>query len=156
MKSTFLLGVFGLLVADRNACFAQCKETVSPSNNKKVHYHIVPLSGAKEYLTLTKTGEERVLNYHNDEFGQVYHVQMFTEIKFSSVKGNFSLYTTISSTDRSNWQSEFVLSTPVEPKELEKMKGTAQIEILLPDDKRVFKIDPKKNQLLHKAIACMH
>lgn len=155
MKFTFLLGVVGLLMADENKSFAQCKETVSPSNHKKVHYHIVQLSGPKEYLTLARTGEERILNYHNDEFGQVYHVQMFTEIKFSSVKGNFSLYTTINSTDRSNWQSEFVLSTPIEPKELEKMKGTVQIEILLPDDKRTFKVDAKKNQLLHKAIACM-
>jgi hypothetical protein len=155
-KFAFLLGVISLLMAGHNRCFAQCKETVSPSNHKKVHYHIVPLSGPKEYLTLVKTGEERILNYHNDEFGQVYHVQMFTEIRFASVKGNFSLYTTISSTDRSNWQSEFVLSTPIEPKELEKMKGTGQIEILLPDDKRIFKIDPQKNALLHKAIACMY
>ena len=156
MKPAFLLSVVGLLMADVSKSFAQCKETTSPSNHKIVHYHIVQLSGPKEYLTLAKTGEERILNYHNDEFGQVYHVQMFTEIKFSSVKGNFSLYTTISSTDRSNWQSEFVLSTPIEPKELEKMKGTVQIEILLPDDKRTFKVDAKKNQLLLKAIACMY
>ena len=156
MKFTFLLGVSSLLMVGINDCLAQCKETVDPSNHKKVHYHIVPLSGRKEYLTLSRTGEERILNYHNEDFGQVYHVQMFTEIRFSSVKGNFSLYTTISSTDRSNWQSEFVLSTPIEAKELEKMKGTAQIEILLPDDKRTFKIDARKNQVLFKAIACMY
>lgn len=156
MKFAFLLGIVGFLTTSKNQSFAQCMETISPSNNKKVHYHIVPLSGRKEYFTLVRTGEERILNYHNEEFGQVYHVQMFTEIRFSSMKGNFSLFTTISSTDRSNWQSEFVLSTPIEPKELEKMKGTGQIEILLPDDKRTFKIDSKKNQLLHKAIACMY
>lgn len=156
MKFTFLLGVLGLLTADKTRSFGQCKETISPSNHKKVHYHIVPLSGRKEYLTLTKTGEERILNYHNDEFGQVYHVHMFTEIKISSAKGNFSLYTTISSTDRSNWQSEFILSTPIEPKELEKMKGTMQIEVILPDEKRTYKVDSKKNHLLNKAIACMY
>ncbi|WP_353720329.1 hypothetical protein [Dyadobacter sp. 676] len=120
-----------------------------------MHYHSVRLSGPKEYLTLLKTGEERIFSYHNDEFNQVYHVLMFTEIRFSSVKGNFSLYATISSTDRSNWQREFVISSPVEPKDLEKMKGTVQIEVFLPDDKRIFRIDSRKNQLLQKAIACM-
>jgi hypothetical protein len=155
MKVTFLLGVGGLLMIGTNNGFGQCKETISPSNHKKVHYHMVPLSGPKEYLTFSKTGEERIFSYHNDEFGQVYHVQMFTEIRFLSSTGNFSLYSTISSTDRSNWQREFVLSSPLEPNVLEKMKGTVKIELLLPEEKRVFSIDSKKNQLLHKAIACM-
>lgn len=156
MKLTFLLGMVGLVMLGKTDCAAQCKETISPANHKKIHYHIVPLSGSKEYLTLSRTGEERILSYHNDEFEQVYHVQMFTEIKFSSVKGNFSIFSTINSTDRSNWERNFVLSSPIEPKELEKMKGTVQIVIYLPDDTRVFKIDTQKNQLLGKAIGCMH
>lgn len=156
MNVTFLLGVIGLLTVDGSECFGQCKETISPSNNQKVHYHSVPLAGAKEYITLSRTGEERIFSYHNDEFNQVYHVLMFTEIRFSSAKGNFSLYSTISSTDRSNWQREFVISSPLEQKDLEKMKGTLKIEVLLPDDRRIFTIDSRKNQLLQKAIACMH
>jgi hypothetical protein len=153
MNCAFLLGVAGLLIVAQNDCFSQCKEKISPANHQTVHYHTIPLSGKKEYLTLSRTGEERVLSYHNEQISLVYHVLMFTEMKFSSSKGNFSLYSTTS--DRSNWQPVFILSSPLTPKDLEKMKGTLKIEILLPEDTKVFTFTPAKNELLNEAIACM-
>jgi hypothetical protein len=152
MKFTFLLGVAGLLVTNRN-CFAQCKETISPSNHKKVHYHTIQLADEKEYLTLTRTGEERILSYHNERIGLVYYTQMFIEIRFSTPRERFSLYS--SANDRSNWQPIFVLASPITPKELEKMKASTKIEVLLPEDTKVFTLDARKNALLNKAIACM-
>lgn len=154
MKFTFLLGVAGLLIVAQNNCFSQCLEKISPANHQKVHYHKIPLSGKKEYLILSRTGEERILSYHNEQISLVYHVLMFTEIKFSSSKGNFSLYSTTS--DRSNWQPVFILSSPLTPSDLAKMKGTVKIEILLPEDTKVFTFDTQKNELLNKAIACMN
>lgn len=154
-KFHFLLGSVYLLFTGQPSLFAQCKEKISPSNRQKVHYHTVQLAGTKEYLTFSKTGQERIFSYNNDEFSQVYHVLTFTEIRFSSPGGHFSLFTTINSSDRSNWQREFVLSSPLEMKDLEKMKGTVKIEVMLPDERRVFTIDAKKNVLLNKALACM-
>ena len=154
MKFTFLLGVVGLLMADMNICFAQCKETISPSNNKKVHYHKIQLADKKEYLTLTRTGEERILSYHNERIGLVYYTQMFIEVRFSTPQGKFSLYT--AANDRSNWHPIFVLASPITPKELERMKAATKIEVLLPEDTKVFNLDAPKNALLNKAIACMY
>lgn len=154
MKFTFLLGMVGLLVAGRNHCFAQCRETISPSNHKKVHYHTIQLADKKEYLTLTRTGEERILSYHNEKIGLVYYTQMFIEIRFWAPPGHFSLYA--AANDRSNWHPIFVLASPITPKELERMKSATKIEILLPEDKKVFNLDAPKNALLNKAIACMY
>lgn len=153
MKFTFLLGVVGLLTAENYKCLAQCKETISPSNHKKVHYHTIQLADKKEYLTLTRTGEERILSYHNERIGLVYYTQMFIEIRFWTPQGQFSLYS--SANDRSNWQPIFVLAAPITPKELERMKAATKIEVLLPEDTKVFKLDNQKNALLNKAIACM-
>jgi len=154
MKFTFLLGVAGLLTIEKNNCFAQCKETISPSNHKKVHYHTIQLADKKEYLTLTRTGEERILSYHNERIGLVYYTQMFIEIRFWTPQGRFSLYS--AANDRSNWQPIFVLASPITPRELEKMKTATKIEVLLPEDKKVFNLDVGKNALLNKAIACMY
>lgn len=154
MKFAFLLGVVGLLMAGKDRCFAQCQETISPANHKKVHYHTIQLADKKEYLTLTRTGDERILSYHNERIGLVYYTQMFIEIRFWTPQGAFSLYT--AANDRSNWQPIFVLASPVTPKELEKMKTATKIEVLLPEDTKVFNLDTRKNVLLNKAIACMH
>ena len=154
MKFTFLLGMVGLVVAGKNTCFAQCKETVSPSNHKKVHYHTIQLADKKEYLTLTRTGDERILSYHNERIGLVYYTQMFIEIRFSTPQGKFSLFS--AANERSNWQPIFVLASPITPKELEKMKAATKIEVLLPEDKKVFNLDDQKNAVLNKAIACMY
>lgn len=154
MKFTFLLGVVGLLVTGRNSCFAQCKETINPSNHKKVHYHTIQLAGKKEYLTLTRTGDERILSYHNERIGLVYYTQMFIEIRFWTPQGKFSLYS--AANDRSNWHPIFTLASPITPKELEKMKTATKMEVLLPEDTKVFNLDARKNAVLNKAIACMH
>ncbi|MCF0069275.1 hypothetical protein LZD49_02250 [Dyadobacter sp. CY261] len=154
MKFTFLLGVVGLLVAGKGECMAQCKETISPSNHKKVHYHKIQLADKKEYLTLSRTGEEMVLSYHNERIGLVFYSEMFTEIRFWTPQGKFSLYSTAN--DRSNWQRIFILASPVTRKELDKMKTTTKIEVLLTEDTKVFSVDAQKNALLNKAIACMH
>lgn len=154
MKFTFLLAVVGLLTGQKSNCFAQCQETISPSNNKKVHYHTIQLADKKEYLTLTRTGDERILSYHNERIGLVYYTQMFIEVRFWTPQGKLSLYS--AANDRSNWQPIFVLAAPVTPKELEKMKTATKIEVLLPEDTKVFNLDIRKNELLNKAIACMH
>ncbi|WP_019943786.1 hypothetical protein [Dyadobacter beijingensis] len=154
MKFTFLLGVMGLLAVSENTCMAQCKETVSPSNHKKVHYHKIQLADKMEYLTLSRTGDEIVLSYHNERIGLVFYSQMFTEIRFWTPQGQFSLYSTAN--DRSNWQPIFILASPVTRKELEKMKATTKIEVLLTEDTKVFNVDAQKNVMLNKAIACMH
>lgn len=150
-KVFFLLGMAA--VSGLAETLGQCLEKISPSTHEKVHYHKVPLVGKKEYLTFSKTGDERIFSYHNDEFPLVYHVLMFTEIRFFSNRGAFSLYTTTA--DRSNWQRDFVLSSPLTPKDLEKMKDIIKIQVLLTDETRVFKLDKKKNEVLNKAIACM-
>lgn len=154
MKCTFMLGVVGLLAGGGSSCFAQCKEMISPSNHKKVHYHTIQLADKKEYLTLSRTGDERILSYHNERIGLVYYTQMFIEIRFWTPQGRFSLYS--AANDRSNWQPIFVLAAPVTPKELEKMKTVTKIEVMLPEDTKVFNVDAQKNALVNKAIACMH
>nr|WP_295922435.1 hypothetical protein [uncultured Dyadobacter sp.] len=149
---SLLLGVVAM--SGTAETLGQCLEKISPSTNQKVHYHKVPLVGKKEYLTFSKTGDELIFSYHNDEFPLVYHVLMFTEIRFFSNNGTFSLYTTTA--DRSNWQKAFVLSSPLTQKDLEKMKDIVKIQVLLTDETRVFSLDKKKNEVLVKAIACMH
>lgn len=153
MKWTFVLGVVGLLMAGRTECRAQCKEMISPSNHKKVHYHKIPLADKMEYLTLSRTGDEIILSYHNERIGLVFYSQMFTEIRFWTPQGKFSLYSTAN--DRSNWQPIFILASPVTNKELAKMKTTTKIEVLLTEDTKVFNVDARKNAMLNQAIACM-
>jgi hypothetical protein len=154
MKRTCLFGAIGLLLAMHADVFSQCKEKNSKSNNQKISYQDVPLSGVEEFLTLSKTGEEQIFSYQNDLIELVYHVQMFTEIKFTSAKGNFSLFTATS--DRTFWDQHFILSAPVTSRELEKMKGTSKIEIILPEDHKVYSFNTQKSQMLNKAIECVN
>ncbi len=154
MKRTCLFGAIGLLLALHADVFSQCKEKNSKSNNQKISYQDVPLSGAEEFLTLSKTGEEQIFSYQNDLIELVYHVQMFTEIKFTSTKGNFSLFTATS--DRTFWDQHFILSAPVTSRELEKMRGTTKIEIILPEDHKVYSFNAQKSQMLNKAIECVN
>jgi len=132
---------------------AQCKEKISRSNNQKIYYQDLTLSGAHEFITLSKTGEEKIFTYNNELIEIIFHVQMFTEIKFTSTKGNFSLFTTAS--NRTFWNQSFILSAPVTPEEIEKMKGTVKIEIILPEETKIYQIGSQKNQLLNKALQCI-
>lgn len=154
MKKACVFGIIGLLFACYADVFSQCKEKNSKSNNQKITYQDVPLSGIEEFLTLSKTGEEQIFSYQNDLIELVYHVQMFTEIKFTSDKGNFSLFTATS--DRTFWDQHFILSAPVTSKELEKMKGTTKIEIILPEDHKIYSFNAQKSQMLNKAIECVN
>ncbi|MCE7060179.1 hypothetical protein [Dyadobacter sp. CY343] len=137
-------------------CFSasgQCKEKISESNDQKVHYHEIPLKGKSEYLTLSRTGEERLFSYHNTDLDLVFHARMFTEIRFISNTGNFSLFTT--SSDRSRWFTAFTLTSPLTPKEILKMRGTEKIEIILPEEKRIFIVSASSNNLIRKALGCL-
>jgi hypothetical protein len=134
--------------------FGDCKEKRSESTRQMIRYQTIPLSGKHEYLTLSSSGDEKLFTYHNEKIDLVYHVQMFTEIKFTSAKGNFSLYTTTS--DRTRWNTCFTLSSPLSAKELEKMKGVSQIQIILPEEKKVFSLNAKKAELLYDALACLY
>jgi hypothetical protein len=132
----------------------QCKEKISESNYQKVHYHQIKLSDKGEYLTLSRTGNERLFAYNNEVWDLTYHVRMFTEIKFISGSGNFSLYTAKS--ERTPWQTCMTLSTPLTKKEIQLMKGTSRIEVILPEEKRVFVFNESGNKLLLKALACLY
>lgn len=94
-----------------------------------------------------------MFSYHNEDIDLVFHVQMFTEIRFFSSKGDFSLFTTTS--DRTRWNRCFTLSAPLTSRELEKMKGIFKIEIILPEDHKVFSFDTNKINMLEKAVACL-
>lgn len=153
MKRTCLFGTIGLLFACYGDVLSQCKEKNSKSNNQTITYQNIPLSGTNEFLTLSKTGEEQIFSYQNDLIELVYHVQMFTEIKFTSAKGNFSLFTATS--DRTFWDQHFILSAPITSRELEKMKGTTKIEIILPEDHKIYSLNAQKSQMLNKAIGCV-
>jgi hypothetical protein len=154
MKRIYLFGTIGLMLTSYADVFSQCKEKNSKSNDQKITYQDVPLAGVGEFVTLSKTGEEQIFSYQNDLIELVYHVQMFTEIKFTSAKGNFSLFTATS--DRTFWDQHFILSAPITSKELEKMKGTTKIEIILPEDHKTYSINPQKQQLLNRAIECVN
>ncbi|MCE6987923.1 hypothetical protein [Dyadobacter sp. CY323] len=136
-----------------NVSLAQCQEKLSESTKQKVHYHDIILSGKEEYLTFSGSGGEKIFSYHNEKIDLVYHVQMFTEVRFSSAKGQFSLYTTTS--DRTRWQRCFTLSAPLTARELEKMKDAYKIEIILPEDHKVFSLDTRKGKELNDALACL-
>lgn len=151
MKILYLSGF--LLVSVFQIAQAQCKEKISRSNKQKIYYQDVTLDGTKEFLTVSKTGEEKIFTYNNELIEIIFHVQMFTEIKFTSTKGNFSLFTTAS--NRTFWNQSFVLSAPVTPEEIEKMKGTVKIEILLPEETKIYQIGSQKNKLLNKALQCI-
>ena len=118
-----------------------------------MHYHDILLDENHEYLTFSRTGEESIFSYHNEEIDLVYHVQMFTEIKFTSPKGNFSLYLT--TTDRTRWQKCFTLSSPLTDKELSKIEAATKIEIILPEEKKIFTFDSAKNKEISRALACL-
>jgi hypothetical protein len=136
-----------------NIGLAQCKEKLSESTKQTVHYHDVLLSGKEEYLTLSSTGEEKIFSYHNEKIDLVYHVQMFTEVRFTSAEGHFSLYTTTS--DRTRWQRCFTLSAPLTARELNKMKNAYKVEIILPEDHKTFSLNPKQGKQLNEALACL-
>ncbi|MCF2494488.1 MULTISPECIES: hypothetical protein [Dyadobacter] len=153
MKVIALLGVIGLVFASQSVCYAQCLTKVSRSTNKTEYYQVVQLVDKKEYLSLSRTGEEKIFTYHNEEVELIFHVQMFTEIRFTTKSGTFSLFTTTS--DRNFWNKSFMLSSPVTPQELEKMKGTSKIEIILPEERKIYTFSPKSNQILNKALACV-
>lgn len=153
-KAILLLGVAGLLLTCQQTSFGQCKEKRSESTQQKIRYQTIPLGGKHEYLMLSSSGDEKLFSYHNEKIDLVYHVQMFTEIRFTSSRGNFSLYTTTS--DRTRWNTCFTLSAPLTPKELEKMKGASQIEIILPEEKKVFSLTTKKIEMLHEALTCLY
>ncbi len=148
-----MLGLVGLLLSCQNTCFAQCKEKKSESTQQKIRYQTIPLNGTHEYLTLSSIGEEKLFSYHNELIDLVFHVQMFTEIKFTSSKGNFSLFTTTS--DRTRWNRCFTLTAPLTSKELEKMKGASKIQVILPEEKKEFTLSTKKNEQLNKALGCL-
>ncbi|MCE7068425.1 hypothetical protein [Dyadobacter sp. CY326] len=152
MKSIALLGV-GLFFACQLVSQAQCLEKVSRSTNKKEYYQIVQLVGKKEFLSLSRTGEEKIFTYHNENVELIFHVQMFTEIRFTTKKSVFSLFTTMS--DRNFWNRSFMLSSPVTPQELENMKETVKIEVILPEERKIYTFGNKANVLLNKALACV-
>ena len=153
IKAIALLGVIGLVCACQVVGNAQCLEKVSRSTNKKEYYQIVQLVGKKEFLSLSRIGEEKIFTYHNEKVDLIFHVQMFTEIRFTTKKETFSLFTTTS--DRNFWNKSFMLSSPVTPQELEKMKGTLKIEIILPEERKIYTFGTKSNQILNKALACV-
>ncbi|MCF0062787.1 hypothetical protein MUK70_08580 [Dyadobacter chenwenxiniae] len=153
MKSIALLGVIGLVSACLSLCNAQCLEKVSRSTNKKEYYQIVQLVGKKEFLSFLRVGEEKIFTYHNEKVDLIFHVQMFTEIRFTTKEGTFSLFTTTS--DRNFWNMSFMLSSPVTPEELNKMKSTTKIEIILPEERKIYTFGAKSNQILNKALACV-
>lgn len=151
MKILHLSGF--LLLFAFHTVHAQCKEKISKSTKQKIYYQDVILSGAHEFVTLSKTGEEKIFTYNNELIEIIFHVQMFTEIRFTSTKGNFSLFTTAS--NRTFWNRKFTLSSPVTPEEIEKMKGTVKIEIILPEETKVHSLGSQKNKLLNKALNCI-
>ncbi|MCF0040761.1 hypothetical protein [Dyadobacter fanqingshengii] len=153
MKAIALLGVIGLVSACQMVSHAQCLEKVSRSTNKKEYYQIVQLVGKKEFLSLSRIGEEKIFTYHNEAVDLIFHVQMFTEIRFTTKDETFSLFTTTS--DRNFWNKSFMLSSPVTPQELNKMKGTVKIEIILPEERKIYTFSPKSNVILNKALACV-
>ncbi|MEO6285315.1 MAG: hypothetical protein ABIN80_11080 [Dyadobacter sp.] len=153
-KAILLLGVAGLSLTCHQTSFGQCKEKRSESTQQKIRYQTIPLNGKHEYLVLSNSGEEKLFTYHNEKIDLVYHVQMFTEIKFTSSKGNFSLYTTNS--DRAPWRTCFTLSSPLIPQEIEKMKGVSKIQIILPEEKKVFSLNTKQTEMLQQAVACLY
>jgi len=132
---------------------AQCKERTSRATKQKTYYQDVLLSGAHEFITLSKTGEEKIFTYNNKLIEMIFHVQTFTEIRFTSTKGNFTLFTTAS--NRNFWNSSFTLSSPVTPDEIEKMKGAVKIEIILPEETKIYSLGNQKNNLLIKALQCI-
>ncbi|KAA6436971.1 hypothetical protein FEM33_19810 [Dyadobacter flavalbus] len=151
MKILHLSG-FLLLFAFHTA-HAQCQEKISRATKQKIYFQDVILSGTHEFVTLSKTGEEKIFTYNNKLIELIFHVQTFTEIKFTSTKGNFTLFTTAS--NRNFWNSSFTLSSPVTPEEMEKMKGTVKIEIILPEETKIYSISSQKNKLLNKALQCI-
>jgi hypothetical protein len=153
MKVTFLLGIFILLLSCQDICFAQCKEKRSESTQQKVRYQTIQLNGKHEYLTLSSIGDEKLFSYSNELIDLVFHVQMFTEIKITSSKGDFSLFMTTS--DRTRWNRCFTLTAPLTPKELEKMRGASKIQVILPEEKKVFTLSTEKNEQLNKALGCL-
>ncbi|KAA0994236.1 hypothetical protein FXO21_27095 [Dyadobacter sp. UC 10] len=142
-----------MILLASNKTSGQCKEKISESNDQKVHYHQIPLKGDREYLTLSRTGEERLFSYHNEDLDLVFHARMFTEIRFISTAGNFSLFTT--SSDRSRWFTSFTLTSPLTLKEMQKMGGTQRIEIILPEEKRIFLVSASSNNLIRKGLLCL-
>lgn len=153
MKPIALFGVIVMLFAGRLVSQGQCLEKVSRATNKKEYYQIVRLVGKKEFLSVSRTGEEKIFTYHNEDIDLIFHVQMFTEIRFTTKKGVFSLFTTTS--DRNFWNKSFLLSSPVTPEELEKMKETTKIEVILPEERKIYTFGDKANALLNKALACV-
>ncbi|GGB84202.1 hypothetical protein [Dyadobacter sediminis] len=151
MKKLYLSGFLMLLTFQFS--HAQCKEKTSRSTKQKIYYQDVLLSGTHEFITLSKTGEEKIFTYNNKLIELIFHVQTFTEIKFTSTKGNFTLFTTAS--NRNFWNSSFTLSSPVTPDEIEKMKGAVKIEIMLPEETKIYSIGSQKNNLLNKALQCI-
>ncbi|TLV04059.1 hypothetical protein FEN17_04175 [Dyadobacter luticola] len=135
------------------ACFAQCKEKISESNNETIHYQNIPLGGKNEYLTLSSQGDEKMFSYSNENIDLVFHVPMFTEVKFTTKKGKFSLYATTS--NRTRWKTCFTLSAPLSPREIEKMRDVTKVEILLPEDHKVFSLDQQKSVKFGQALACL-
>ena len=152
--SFLFIQILAGLVFPGTDVFGQCREKISEANRKIVHYHDIKLSNKGEYITLTRCGKERLFSYNNESLDMVYHVGMFTEVRVFSSGGNFSLYTAKS--ERAPWQPIMTLYTPITEKELQKMNGTARIEVLLPEEKRVFVFSEASNKLLQKALACMN
>jgi hypothetical protein len=153
MKSIALFGVICMFFTCPVVSQAQCLEKVSRATNKTEYYQIVSLVGKKEFLSVSRTGEEKIFTYHNEDIALIFHVQMFTEIRFTTKNGVFSLYTTTS--DRNYWNKSFMLSSPVTPQEIEKMKGTTKIEIILPEERKIYTFGNKANTMLNKALACV-
>jgi hypothetical protein len=135
------------------ASFAQCKEKQSESSNQTIHYQTIPLNGESEYLTLSSQGEEKLFSYSNEKIDLVFHVQMFTEVKITTTKGNFSLFATTS--NRTRWKRCFILLAPLTAREIEQMKGVTKIEIMLPEDRKVFSLNTKKTDKFDQALACL-
>ncbi|QRR00911.1 hypothetical protein [Dyadobacter sandarakinus] len=153
MKILTLTLAMSLLLAGTDRCSAQCMEKISKSNNRKMRYQTIPLIGNEEYLSLSRTGEEKIFTYHNEIVELIFHVPMFTEVRFKSPGGNFSLYTTTS--DRTFFNRSFTLSCPVTTTELAKMKGATEIEIFFPEEKKVYQLNARSRNLLEKALACV-
>jgi hypothetical protein len=147
-----LILTFAFLFAKENA-LAQCKQRISEATNKIELYQKIPLTNENEYLLLTSSGDEKVFAYRNEVIDLVFHAQMFTEIRFTTEKGNFSLFAT--SADRTRWQTCLILEVPLTAQDVEKMKTTTKIEVFLPEDMRAFKLEGKKSDQFKKGLTCL-
>jgi hypothetical protein len=143
----------GFFAVIQSVAFAQCKEKQHEITNKPVHYQDIPLKGTKVYVTLSGSGEERLFSYHNEEIDLIFHAQNFTEVRFTSKKGRFSIFTT--SLNRTRWNPCFVLAAPLTERDIEKLRGTEKIEILLPEDHRIYELGDLKSDLFTKALSCL-